>query len=67
MEKVLTILQDAVTIQPSQLCLPPSSCIDEAVELFIKRFDAEYGGFGNHPKFPQPGQYAIIIIIIIMV
>ena len=55
MEKVLTILQDAVTIQPGQVCLPPSSCIDEAVQVFIKRFDTQNGGFGNHPKFPQPG------------
>lgn len=54
MEKVLEILKDAVTVQPKELRLPGSSCIQRAAELFDRRFDTKYGGFGDHPKFPQP-------------
>ena len=48
------MLKEAVTIQPKELRLPGNSCVQQASELFDRRFDHQYGGFGVSPKFPQP-------------
>lgn len=56
MEKVLQILQDSVVIKPKETCLPGTSCIQKAAEVFEKRFDKQHSGFGDHPKFPQPSK-----------
>lgn len=61
MEKVLQILKDAVTVQPKELRLPGSSCIQRAAELFDKRFDSKHGGFGDQPKFPQPSRCRVYL------
>lgn len=33
---------------------PGTEAIDFAAEQLVMRFDAEFGGFGNAPKFPSP-------------
>ena len=35
--------------------------IQGAVEIFKKRFDEEYGGFGTGMKFPEPMHYALLL------
>jgi uncharacterized protein len=34
--------------------LPPRAVLDEAVAAIVSSFDAEHGGWGRAPKFPQP-------------
>ncbi len=60
------ILKEAVTVQPKELCLPGSSCIQRAAELFNKRFDSQHGGFGDHPKFPQPSNTLVHILFLFL-
>ena len=56
MDKVMNALQKAVNIQPENLQIPGSGCIQRAAELLDHKFDPQYGGFGESPKFPQPGK-----------
>jgi uncharacterized protein YyaL (SSP411 family) len=35
--------------------------IQGAVEIFKKRFDEEYGGFGSGMKFPEPMHYTLLL------
>lgn len=35
--------------------LPPSTSIDTCFDYLANDFDDDNGGFGTHPKFPQPG------------
>ena len=35
--------------------VPAAGCVQRAYEMFNSRFDDEFGGFGDAPKFPQPG------------
>ncbi|WP_298212649.1 thioredoxin domain-containing protein [Ferrimicrobium sp.] len=39
---------------PTDLDLDPETVIDQMIAELWERFDPEFGGFGNHPKFPQP-------------
>ncbi|KAL5473990.1 hypothetical protein EMCRGX_G028560 [Ephydatia muelleri] len=34
--------------------VPAAGCVQKAYEMFNSRFDDEFGGFGDAPKFPQP-------------
>ena len=36
--------------------VPGVGCVQRAYETFNSRFDDNFGGFGDAPKFPQPGQ-----------
>ena len=38
----------------SDLELDPEVIIEQMIDELGERFDPEFGGFGNHPKFPQP-------------
>jgi uncharacterized protein len=38
-----------------------SRLIQGAVEIFAKRFDEEYGGFGTGMKFPEPMHYTLLL------
>lgn len=35
--------------------VPGTGCVQRACEMFNSRFDDTFGGFGDAPKFPQPG------------
>lgn len=37
-------------------CPPSPECIKACVLELSSSYDKEYGGFGNAPKFPQPGK-----------
>ena len=53
--KIIDLLAKAVTVTPSDEGLPGTGCIQQGYEVFERQFDAELGGFGKAPKFPQPG------------
>ena len=40
--------------QASDLDLDPTMLLEQMITDLWKRFDSEFGGFGNQPKFPQP-------------
>ncbi|MGE5597673.1 MAG: thioredoxin domain-containing protein [Hyphomicrobiales bacterium] len=40
--------------------VPPETA-DEGVEMFRRVFDAEWGGFGQAPKFPSPGNLEFLL------
>ena len=39
---------------------PPADLLREALRPYTARFDAEYGGFGDAPKFPRPAVLALL-------
>ena len=43
------------------LGVKPNKLIKEAIDIFKKRFDEEYGGFGSGMKFPEPMHYALML------
>jgi uncharacterized protein YyaL (SSP411 family) len=46
--------QHALPQQASDLELDPALVIEQMITELWERFDPEFGGFGNQPKFPQP-------------
>ena len=54
--EILARLQTFTTSPPAAAdqSVPGPSLIDAGYEQLAKRFDAEHGGFGDAPKFPQP-------------
>ncbi len=51
-EKLISALQDPRPDVPGQD--PDATLLDEGYEELLLRFDPEYGGFGDAPKFPTP-------------
>ena len=43
------------------LGVKPNKLIKGAIDIFKKRFDEEYGGFGSGMKFPEPMHYALML------
>ena len=43
------------------LGVKPNKLIKEAIDIFKKRFDEEYGGFGSGMKFPEPMHYTLML------
>ena len=39
---------------------PPVATAERAADALLERFDAEWGGFGPGPKFPSPGNLALL-------
>ncbi|MFN2503135.1 MAG: thioredoxin domain-containing protein [Acidimicrobiales bacterium] len=54
-------LQAAAEFTPADESLPSRQAVDEAVARLADRFDAEWGGFGGAPKFPQPDLYELAL------
>ncbi len=53
-EQLLGYLQQVMALAPSRDTLLSPALLDQAAGNVIKQFDAQNGGFGNAPKFPQP-------------
>jgi uncharacterized protein YyaL (SSP411 family) len=47
-------LEAAITSLAESNLLPSAEALRNAAEFFKKMYDAQYGGFGGAPKFPQP-------------
>ena len=43
------------------LGVKPNKLIKDAIDIFKKRFDEEYGGFGSGMKFPEPMHYTLML------
>jgi len=50
-----------VTITPPSEGVPSDRVIFAAAERLSTMYDAEHGGFGGAPKFPQPGRLALLL------
>ena len=53
-EQLLGYLRQAMAIAPPRDTPLSPALLDQAAGNVIKQFDAQNGGFGNAPKFPQP-------------
>ena len=53
---LMEALEKSAVIRSKDPQMPGSACIQRAAESLQKNFDKKYGGFGRHPKFPQPGE-----------
>jgi uncharacterized protein YyaL (SSP411 family) len=51
-EKIISALQGPRPDSPGQV--PDATLLDDGYEELVLRFDPEYGGFGDAPKFPTP-------------
>lgn len=54
--KVIEGIRKSLTEKTSDAVLEPGSSeakLKEAVKIFKYRFDDQFGGFGDHPKFPE--------------
>ena len=51
-EKVTSLLQEATSEAPG-LSLSERD-LNNALQLLTRNYDAKFGGFGDHPKFPSP-------------
>lgn len=40
---------------------PGLECVKSCQEELVQSYDKEYGGFGNAPKFPQPGNLSTVM------
>ncbi len=58
-EKITAALQDPRPDLPGQD--PDATLLDDGYEELVLRFDPEYGGFGDAPKFPTP--HALIFLL----
>ena len=54
---IIDAISQAIAVSDSDGSLPGTGCIQRGYETLEKRFDSQYGGFGNAPKFPQPSEF----------
>lgn len=59
-EEVSQTLKKMYAPRPSQSSLPPN-LTNTAYQTLERLFDAEYGGFGEAPKFPQVSQLSFLV------
>lgn len=55
-QRVMEIIQQSVSEKQSDVVFEPGSVdqkLSEAISIFKRRYDKEFGGFGSHPKFPE--------------
>jgi uncharacterized protein YyaL (SSP411 family) len=50
------LMENVTVTMPEGAKLPSRDCIHQSFRQLHERFDAEYGGFGKAPKFPQPSK-----------
>lgn len=62
-ERTIQSINEAVKphLDPTDNGTLTSTTLHEAFELYLRSFDAEYGGFGNAPKFPTPHNLLYLI------
>lgn len=68
--KIIDAISKAISVSDSDDSLPGTGCIQRGYETLDKRFDSQYGGFGNAPKFPQPSKpsvYTVSCIILTII
>ena len=53
---VRTLIENVTVTMPEGAKLPTRDCVHQSFRQLHERFDAEYGGFGKAPKFPQPSK-----------
>ncbi|XP_037811157.1 spermatogenesis-associated protein 20 [Lucilia sericata] len=54
--EVISAIQKSLSEKSTETVFEPGSAdakLQEALKIFSQRFDVEFGGFGNHPKFPE--------------
>ena len=57
--RIINAISEAVSASRADQGLPGTGCIQRGYEMLEKRFDSQYGGYGNAPKFPQPSELCI--------
>jgi uncharacterized protein YyaL (SSP411 family) len=58
------MLQGAASFRPpddADAALPGPDLVDAAASQLAERFDAQWGGFGREPKFPQPDLHELLL------
>ena len=62
--EVTTRLQQVYNV--SHADFPKQEVINQAFEFFESRFDDQFGGFGDKPKFPSPHNYEFLLDLYIL-
>ena len=60
---VHALQENAAMSAPKDAKLPSRDCIHQSFRQLHERFDAEHGGFGSSPKFPQPSKGKMVKIL----
>ncbi len=58
-EKVAEFLKNSSEIEKGEALT--SEVLDKSFNMFLQRYDDEFGGFGNAPKFPSPHNYMFLL------
>ncbi len=53
-QKIVAALRESQASQSAGISRVDAAALRAACEHFARTFDAQYGGFGNAPKFPRP-------------
>ncbi|XP_055373971.1 uncharacterized protein B0495.5 [Condylostylus longicornis] len=53
--KIIKVIEKNLTEKPAEALDPESAeaKLDLAIRIYKRNYDEEYGGLGNHPKFPE--------------
>lgn len=52
---IVDALMQGTAIKSDSAVMPGEQCIQKCQTMIMCSYDGVLGGFGNHPKFPQPG------------
>ena len=62
--RIIDAISKAIAVSAGEQGLPGTGCVQRGYEMLEKRFDSQYGGYGNAPKFPQPSEPNTIVLLI---
>ena len=65
--RVIDAISKAIAVSADEQGLPGTGCVQRGYEMLEKRFDGQYGGYGNAPKFPQPSELNTIVILLLII
>ena len=61
--RIIDAISKAIAVSGGEQGLPGTGCVQRGYEMLEKRFDSQNGGYGNAPKFPQPSELNVVVIV----